>query len=78
MSRASVIRQNELTSSAAYAAQRFKVKGPVILGILIFPVAAAAALYAMPRGQQYTNQLLAIYFILQIFQPLTPLIFSWA
>jgi hypothetical protein len=67
----------QLMFSAAYCAQRFKVKGPVILGILIFPVAAAAALFALPRGPAYTNRLLAVYFILQIFQPLTPLIFSW-
>lgn len=65
---------------AAYFAQKYKRKAPVILGVLLVPVAAAAALYAMPREEgniELNRQLLAIYFILQIFQPLTPVVFSW-
>lgn len=68
----------ELTDSAAYFVQHTKRKSPILLGIICFPVAAAAALYALPRGDEYRRQLLAVYFILQIFQPLTPIIFSWA
>lgn len=63
---------------AAFAVQTSKRKSPIILIILIFPVAAAAALYALPRGPEWTQRLLAVYFILQIFQPITPIIFSWA
>ena len=65
---------------AAFVAIKLKRKGPVILGLLCFPVAAAAALYALPRNSadlDLNRRLLAVYFILQIFQPLTPLIFSW-
>lgn len=63
---------------AAYIATKTARKMPVLLGIAIFPVAAAGALYALPRGDQYRQQLLAVYFLLQIFQPLTPIMFSWA
>jgi hypothetical protein len=62
---------------AAYIVTITKRKMPVLLGISLFPVAGAAALYALPRGDQYKQQLLAVYFILQIFQPITPIIFSW-
>lgn len=64
--------------SAAYFAQRYKKKAPVLLVVLLFPVAAAAALYTIPRDGTTNQELLAVYFILQIFQPLTPLLFSWA
>jgi predicted MFS family arabinose efflux permease len=62
---------------AAYAVQNTKRKSPIILGILVFPIAGAAGLYAIPREARYNNALLAVYFILQIFQPITPVIFSW-
>lgn len=87
---------------AAYFVQKFKRKAPVLLVILVFPIAAAATLYAMPRDAddfELNRQLLAVYFILQvslrmrlpirpieiafrqltsqIFQPITPILFSW-
>lgn len=62
---------------AAYVVTITKRKMPVLLGITCFPLAAAAALYALPRGDEYRSQLLAVYFILQCFQPVTPVIFSW-
>jgi len=68
-------RETELTVSAAYFVQQYKRKAPVLLVILCFPVAAAAALYALPRDNN--QALMAVYFILQIFQPLTPIVFSW-
>ena len=67
--------ETELTVSAAYFVQQYKRKAPVLLVILCFPVAAAAALYALPRDNN--QALMAVYFILQIFQPLTPIVFSW-
>ena len=67
--------ETELTVSAAYFVQQYKRKAPVLLVILMFPVAAAAALYALPRDNN--QALMAVYFILQIFQPLTPIVFSW-
>jgi cytochrome bd-type quinol oxidase subunit 1 len=62
---------------AAYFVQQYKRKAPVLLAVLIFPVAAAAALYTLPRADN-NQELMAVYFILQIFQPLTPILFSWA
>ena len=57
--------------------QYTKYKAPVLLGVSLFPLAAAGALYGMPRGTQYTNQLLGVYYVLQIFAPITSIIFSW-
>lgn len=62
---------------AAYVVTITKRKMPVLLGVTCFPLAAAAALYALPRGDEYRSQLLAVYFLLQCFQPVTPVIFSW-
>lgn len=62
---------------AAYIVTITKRKMPVLLGVTCFPLAAAAALYALPRGDEYRSQLLAVYFILQCFQPVTPILFSW-
>jgi len=53
-------------------------KSPVLIGVCVFPVAAAAAMYAMPRGVEYRQSLLAVYFILQVYQSITPVVFSWA
>lgn len=44
----------------------------------MFPLAGAAALHALPRGPEYKSKLLAVYFILQVFQCITPIVFSWA
>lgn len=62
---------------AAYLVTITKRKMPVLLGVTIFPLAGAAALYALPRGTEWNRKLLAVYFILQIFQPITPIVFSW-
>jgi hypothetical protein len=64
-------------SSSALLVQYTKRKSPVLLGVTVFPLAAAAALYALPRGPQYKSELLAVYFILQVFQCITAIIFSW-
>jgi len=32
----------------------------------------------MPRGNEYKQSLLAVYFILQVYQSITPVVFSWA
>jgi len=52
-------------------------KSPVLIGVCMFPLAAAAAMYALPRGPEHRQQLLAVYFILQVYQSITPVIFSW-
>lgn len=55
-----------------------KRKTPVLLVAVLFPLAGAAALFALPRGPEHKSELLAVYFILQVFQCITPLVFSWA
>lgn len=67
-----------LLDSSAAAVTRFKYKAPILLIVLCFPLAAAAALYALPRGDEYKSKLLAVYFILQVFQCVSPIVFSWA
>jgi predicted MFS family arabinose efflux permease len=62
---------------AAYAVQKFKRKSPIMLIIMAFPIAGAAALYALPRTAENQKSLLAVYFIFQIYQPITPIIMSW-
>ena len=68
----------KLTISSATAVVYSKRKTPVLLVALLFPLAGAASLYALPRGPEHKSELLAVYFILQVFQCITPLIFSWA
>ncbi|KAL7420650.1 hypothetical protein Q5752_004601 [Cryptotrichosporon argae] len=55
-----------------------KYKSPVLFVASLFPLAAAAALYKMPRGVAYKNELLAVYFVLQVYQCITPIIFTWS
>ena len=64
----------------AFVVQKTKRKSPVLFVASLFPLAAAAALYKMPRTGTAENnrQLLAVYFILQVYQCITPIIFTWA
>ncbi|WWC88220.1 uncharacterized protein L201_003125 [Kwoniella dendrophila CBS 6074] len=62
---------------SALAVVYLKRKLPVLLVASAFPLAAAAALYTLPRGTQHKSQLLGVYFILQVYQCISPLIFSW-
>lgn len=64
--------------SSALAVQHSKRKFPVILIASAFPLAGAAAMFALPRGDQYKSQLLAVYFLLTVYQCISPLYFSWA
>jgi hypothetical protein len=73
-----VIERYRLTARSATAVVYSKRKTPVLLVALLFPLAGAASLYALPRGPEHKSELLAVYFILQVFQCITPLIFSWA
>ncbi len=61
----------------AVCMQQFKMKSPVAFVASLFPLAGAAALYALPRGAEYRSQLLAVYFILQVYGCITSVIFSW-
>ncbi|ORY27751.1 major facilitator superfamily domain-containing protein [Naematelia encephala] len=62
---------------SALAMQYSKLKSPTLLIAAAFPLAAAAALYALPRGIQYKHELLAVFFLLQVYQCITAIVFSW-
>ena len=62
---------------SALAMTYTKTKAPVLFVVSLFPLAAAAAFYVLPRGAQYKTPLLTVYFILQVFQCITAVIFSW-
>jgi hypothetical protein len=60
-----------------WAIQYFKIKSAVIFVVTLFPLAGAAALYVLPRGDEYKHQLLAVFFIIQIMGCLSPCFFTW-
>nr|XP_019050758.1 hypothetical protein I302_01200 [Kwoniella bestiolae CBS 10118]OCF29688.1 hypothetical protein I302_01200 [Kwoniella bestiolae CBS 10118] len=62
---------------SALAVTYTKRKFPVLLVASAFPLAAAAALYTLPRGAEHKSQLLGVYFILQVYQCISPIFFSW-
>ena len=64
----------------AYVVQKTKRKSPVLFVASLFPLAAAVALYELPHTGTAENnrKLLAVYFILQVYQCITPIIFTWA
>ena len=64
----------------AYLVMISKRKSPILFVASLFPLAAAVGLYKLPRTGTHTNNqsLLAVYFILQVYQCITPIIFTWA
>ncbi|WRT66019.1 uncharacterized protein IL334_002970 [Kwoniella shivajii] len=62
---------------SAVAVTYSKRKLPILLITSAFPLAAAAALYTLPRGVEHKSTLLGVYFILQVYQCITPMFFSW-
>ncbi|ORY33755.1 allantoate permease [Naematelia encephala] len=61
----------------AFLIMKFKRKSPILFIVSLFPLAAAVALYKLPRGNEHRHSLLAVFFILQVYQCITPIIFSW-
>jgi len=57
-----------------------KRKAPVALVAALFPLAGAAALFALPHTPiaAVKSKLLAVFYLLQVYQCITPIIFSWA
>ncbi|WWD17737.1 hypothetical protein CI109_102178 [Kwoniella shandongensis] len=62
---------------SAYAVMHFKRKSIVLFVVSLFPLAGASALYALPHTTENKHTLLAVYFILQVYNCVTSLIFSW-
>lgn len=63
---------------SAVIVQHTKYKAPTLFVASLFPLAGAAALYVLPRGNEHRQSLLATYFILNVYQCISPIIFSWA
>ncbi len=64
----------------AYLIQITKVKSPILFTVSLFPLAGAIGLYTIKHTgtAQNNRSLLAVYFILQVFQCITPIIFTWS
>ncbi|WVQ82643.1 hypothetical protein IAT38_004775 [Cryptococcus sp. DSM 104549] len=63
---------------SAWAITHFQIKSVVLFIVSLFPLAGAAGLYALPHTAENQKKLLAIYFILQVYQSVTGVIFSWS
>ena len=61
----------------AFVITKTKLKSPVLFVVSLFPLAAAIALDLLPRGAAHKHKLLTVYFILQVFQCITPILFTW-
>lgn len=63
--------------ATALIIQYTKYKAPVVFTASLFPLAGAAALFTIPHTTENKSKLLAVYFILQVFQCITPIVYSW-
>ncbi|KAK4688417.1 MFS transporter, ACS family, allantoate permease, partial [Tremellales sp. Uapishka_1] len=63
---------------SAWAITYFKIKSVVFFIVCLFPLAGAGALFALPRGKAHTQSLLGAYFVLNCYQCITAIIFSWS
>ncbi|OTB00631.1 hypothetical protein M426DRAFT_15316 [Hypoxylon sp. CI-4A] len=66
------------TIGAALLAERIKMKGPVIACLCLPPIAGCAMLMMIPRDESHQAALLVGYYLMSIYQSITPLIYSWA
>jgi hypothetical protein len=62
---------------SALAMQYTKTKAPVLFIVSLFPLAAAGGLYGLPKTPEWKSSNLAVYMILQVFQCMCPIVFSW-
>ncbi|WOO82425.1 putative transporter [Vanrija pseudolonga] len=63
--------------TTALIIQHTKYKAPVVFVASLFPLAGAAALFTLPHTTDHKSKLLAVYFILQVYQCITPIVYSW-
>jgi len=63
----------------AFLIMKTRYKSPILFVASLFPLAGAIGLARLPRtGTASSNHsLLAVFFILQVFQCITPIIFTW-
>lgn len=62
---------------AALIIMKIKYKSPVLFVVSLFPLAGAAGLWTLPHDESHKRSLLAVYFILNVYQCITPIVFSW-
>lgn len=53
---------------AAFIIMKIKYKSPVLFVVSLFPLAGAAGLWALPHDPSHKSSLLAVYFILNVYQ----------
>ncbi|KAH8929497.1 MFS general substrate transporter [Atractiella rhizophila] len=63
---------------AALVVQYTHRKGPVLFTLCLFPLAGAGALYALPRGAEHRNSLLAAYYVLSVYVAISPVVYVWS
>ncbi|OTA55815.1 MFS general substrate transporter [Hypoxylon sp. EC38] len=66
------------TVGGAFIAQRLKMKGPVIAGLCLPPIAGCVMLMVLPRDAASKAPLLVGYYLISVYPGITPLIYSWA
>ncbi|KAI0107381.1 MFS general substrate transporter [Hypoxylon sp. NC0597] len=66
------------TVGGAFLAQRLKMKGPVIAGLCLPPIAGCVMLMVLPRDAASRAPLLVGYYLISVYPGITPLIYSWA
>ncbi|KAI1385548.1 MFS general substrate transporter [Hypoxylon trugodes] len=66
------------TVGGAFLAQKIKMKGPVIAGLCLPPIAGCVMLMVLPRDVSSRAPLLVGYYLISVYPGITPLIYSWA
>ncbi|KAI2469060.1 MFS general substrate transporter [Annulohypoxylon bovei var. microspora] len=66
------------TVGGALLAQKIKMKGPVIMGLCLPPIAGCVMLMVLPRNAANQGALLTGYYLISVYPGITPLIYSWA
>ncbi|KAK7005917.1 major facilitator superfamily domain-containing protein [Favolaschia claudopus] len=66
------------TLAGGFAAMHFKVKSPVLIALALPPIAGAAALLHIPRGDAHKGALLGAYYIISFYPGIPPLIYTWS
>jgi hypothetical protein len=66
------------TLGSAWVSTRFKVKGPVIVGLCIPPIVGCVMLLALPHDASHKAALLVGYYLISVYPGITPMIYSWS
>ncbi|KAI1459742.1 MFS general substrate transporter [Annulohypoxylon moriforme] len=66
------------TVGGAFLAQKIKMKGPVIMGLCLPPIAGCVMLMVLPRDTANQGALLAGYYLISVYPGITPMIYSLA